>query len=299
MGMILEIDDIEVNQLVAVHSLSFLSDSDQGPEKFKEFSPVPPGYPLQVLSKSLPFITCSILQPGGGQCGPAVIDLRHLQLCRVTDDFVESVTSFEETEQGTSADRESLDGVKQAAQNSQVCEKVSLLLGGKDSIHLCEDQYRETEFAIKMHLQYLHERINQGDLEEEMPGSDRDRHNALLFFSEITKQALVQLVISSQNENDVNCVELTKVQAGEVHEALHAHCHVLQDMEEVDAWDLESARSAYLTVSRFLLNLCQQGQGGGKEEEFIAFLRSEISKFEPQMEQESLPKAGGSHGEEK
>ena len=296
MGMILEIDDIEVNQLVAVHSLSFLSDSDQGPEKFKEFSPVPPGYPLQVLSKSLPFITCSILQPGGGQCGPAVIDLRHLQLCRVTDDFVESVTSFEETEEGTSVNRKSAAGVKRAAQNSNVSEKVSLPLGNKNLIHFSEDEYRETEFAIKMHLRCLHQRINDLELENE---ADRHEHNALLTLTEIAKQALVQLVVASQNEEEVNCVELTKEQASEIHEALHSHWHVLQGMEEADSWNLESAKSAYRIVSRFLLNLCQQGQGGEAEDDFIAFLRSEISKLEPQMEQVALPKAGGNHGEEK
>jgi len=218
--------------------MSFLSADQQNPDEFKEYSPVPPGYPLKVLSKSLPFITCSILQPGGGKCGPLVIDLRHFQLCHITDDFVESVASFEEPEQGTSVNRESSAGGKQAAQNSQVGEKVSLPLDAKNLIHLCEDQYRETEFAIKMHLQCLNQHMNQLELEKK---ADGDRHNALLISNEITKHVLVQLVIAPQNDDEMHCVELTKEQASEVHKALHAHCNVLQDMEESAHWNMESA----------------------------------------------------------
>ena len=58
--------------------------------------PVPAGYPMRVLEVSLPFAACVVIEPGGSESGPAIIDLRSFQLCRVSKEFVEAIQGFKD-----------------------------------------------------------------------------------------------------------------------------------------------------------------------------------------------------------
>ena len=42
------------------------------------------GIPLKVIAIELPFLYCMVVEPGGDESGPVVLDTRHLRLMRVT-----------------------------------------------------------------------------------------------------------------------------------------------------------------------------------------------------------------------
>jgi hypothetical protein len=98
MGILLKADDITKGQFVAVHSLSAMANYCRERTEERDASsppaPVPPGYPLRVLEVSLPFVACSLLQPGGKESGPMIIDLRNVRLCRLNNGFIEAIKAF-------------------------------------------------------------------------------------------------------------------------------------------------------------------------------------------------------------
>lgn len=98
MGILLKADDLTKGQFVAVHSLSPIARlcREQSDERDTGGSPapVPPGFPLRVLEVSLPFVACSLLQPGGKESGPTIIDLRNVRLCRLNNGFIEAIKAF-------------------------------------------------------------------------------------------------------------------------------------------------------------------------------------------------------------
>jgi hypothetical protein len=57
----------------------------------------PRGVPLRVLGVSLPFVACAILKPGGGECGPTILDVRRVRLARLDPSYVEAISSFTPT----------------------------------------------------------------------------------------------------------------------------------------------------------------------------------------------------------
>ena len=102
MGTILAADDLSPEMFVAVHSLRrpTLVARCRGPQivdihEAPPATPVPPGLPLQVLGLSLPFVACSVLEPGGYFGGPVIVDLRAVRLTRLSPDFVAAVQAFE------------------------------------------------------------------------------------------------------------------------------------------------------------------------------------------------------------
>ena len=101
MGSILAADDLAPQMFVAVHSPRRPSGvvrraGPRGIEVHEEplASPVPPGVPLQVMASSLPFVVCSVLEPGGNLDGPVILDLRAVRLTRLTREFVTAVAAF-------------------------------------------------------------------------------------------------------------------------------------------------------------------------------------------------------------
>ena len=118
MGLIKTIDDISVGDLVAMygpvprkHPSKHRGVEDAGSFRqwFEEARmrpdevivmqpkmPVPPGYPMRVLEVSLPFAACVVIEPGGSESGPAIIDLRSFQLCRVSKEFVAAIQGFKD-----------------------------------------------------------------------------------------------------------------------------------------------------------------------------------------------------------
>lgn len=101
MSLVLAPDDLASGMFVAVHSrrqrfmvhqtedrsLLTAIPAETGP-------PVPCGVPLRVIGLSLPFAACAVLHPGGAESGPAIIDLRDVQLCRLDGSFIASIAAF-------------------------------------------------------------------------------------------------------------------------------------------------------------------------------------------------------------
>lgn len=99
MGMLLAADDISAGDYVAVHSpeprvIRNLRGMHGEVPICQHVMPVTPGVPMRVLEVSLPFVACSLVEPGGCESGPAIIDLRLVRLCRINNDFVEAIRSF-------------------------------------------------------------------------------------------------------------------------------------------------------------------------------------------------------------
>ena len=107
MASILVADDLAPEMFVTVHSVRQQGTRVQrhGPHEFEVHevvAPVSPGLPLQVLGISLPFVVCSVLNPGGGHSGPVIIDLRTVCLARVAPQFIDAIVAFDapDTESG-------------------------------------------------------------------------------------------------------------------------------------------------------------------------------------------------------
>ncbi len=59
---------------------------------------VPEGVPLKILGISLPYIVCSVLCPGGAECGPEILDVRHSEFVRLNRAYVEAIADFSGSE---------------------------------------------------------------------------------------------------------------------------------------------------------------------------------------------------------
>ena len=99
MGLILAADDFTAGDYVAVHSVQPIASrafrAKQDILAHCQFmSPVPPGIPLRVLEVSLPFVACGLLEPGGCESGPVIIDIRVVRLCRIRSVFVDAIKAF-------------------------------------------------------------------------------------------------------------------------------------------------------------------------------------------------------------
>ena len=100
--MILAPDDIQIGNYVTVHSvcLPFRDRRGQRPQSLPGDAiitagpPVPAGVPLRILAESLPFVLCSVLEPGGTEAGPAIIDIRTIRLAPVSDAYVDALRQF-------------------------------------------------------------------------------------------------------------------------------------------------------------------------------------------------------------
>lgn len=102
MGLHLFPDDIQPGMYVTIHSRIAHHPRDSEDGVFGKISrrpadddlPAPPGFPLQVQGVSFPFIFCGVLRPGGGFIGPAVVDVRTAQMCKVDDSYIEAIVAF-------------------------------------------------------------------------------------------------------------------------------------------------------------------------------------------------------------
>ena len=95
MGSVLSVDDIEVGQVVALHSFVPTAGikSDDGYAIPSSRGLVPLGIPLQVKAFSLPFIACELISPDGEEIGPAVVDVRRVRVCELDDAYVKAIVS--------------------------------------------------------------------------------------------------------------------------------------------------------------------------------------------------------------
>ena len=52
------------------------------------------GIPLRIIGLSLPFVACAIIEPGGREAGPTILDIRKVKICRLDESYVQALTSF-------------------------------------------------------------------------------------------------------------------------------------------------------------------------------------------------------------
>ena len=99
MTVLLAADDIQKGQFVSVYShttqanQSYIHQPDC-PASLPTTPTLPAGLPLRVLEHSLPFVACTVVQPGGIEDGPVILDLREVNLCRLTENFIKAIITF-------------------------------------------------------------------------------------------------------------------------------------------------------------------------------------------------------------
>lgn len=102
MGMLLTADDLAPEMYVTVHSAKplFSHAPNRGGAREPQISPamlpIQPGIPLRVLGVSLPFVACSILNPGGTYSGPVILDVRMVHLSRLNSDYIGAIIAFDD-----------------------------------------------------------------------------------------------------------------------------------------------------------------------------------------------------------
>lgn len=100
MSVILEADDLNVDDYIAVHATKYhrILPSRESAWAIRQLilvrPPVPLGIPLRILGISLPFVVCSLLEPGDNESGPVILDLRTVQVCRLDEDFIDAIKRF-------------------------------------------------------------------------------------------------------------------------------------------------------------------------------------------------------------
>jgi len=94
-------DDIQVDQILTIHSRIHARKMRVGPRSITtepmfegDDFPAKPGVPLRVLSTSLPFVLCAVIQPDGSEHGPQVVDVRSFNLMKLGEDYMEALLSF-------------------------------------------------------------------------------------------------------------------------------------------------------------------------------------------------------------
>ena len=102
MGMMIKADDYTIGMYVAVHSHIEMERTRRyvrsGPdgsdheemlirETGHEKARIRPalGVPLHVLAIELPFLYCMVVEPGGSESGPLILDTRTVRLMRVSN----------------------------------------------------------------------------------------------------------------------------------------------------------------------------------------------------------------------
>ncbi len=101
MSLILAVDDVTPGMFAAIHScwrpraIIRRGQPIATETALESPAPVPPGVPLRVIGVSLPFAACAVVQPGGEEAGPVIVDLRAVRLSRLDPAFVDSIASFD------------------------------------------------------------------------------------------------------------------------------------------------------------------------------------------------------------
>ena len=71
------------------------------------------GVPLRVLGISLPFLVCGVLQPGGQELGPQIVDVRRTSLALLDEAYVQAIIDFRQPEESPESIEEmnEMDGI--------------------------------------------------------------------------------------------------------------------------------------------------------------------------------------------
>ncbi len=109
-GSLLAPDDLRVGSYIVIHSAAMPrrsageSDVESMGRLTESMTFIAPGMPLQVKAVSLPFVACGLVQPGGGQAGPVILDVRGLKLMAVSHKFVAAIRGFKRSERDKGGD---------------------------------------------------------------------------------------------------------------------------------------------------------------------------------------------------
>ena len=99
MSTILAADDLTPGIYVAVHSMKWLAANSHSEDQHTAHCPsslggLPMGVPLRVLEVSLPYACCAVLEPGGSEAGPVILDVRVIRLVRLREGYVRAIEEF-------------------------------------------------------------------------------------------------------------------------------------------------------------------------------------------------------------
>lgn len=61
-------------------------------------APVRPGMPLKIIGVTRPFIMCTVINPGGSEGGPIILDTRKASLTRPSEEYLQALINFSEDE---------------------------------------------------------------------------------------------------------------------------------------------------------------------------------------------------------
>jgi len=95
MSLIVQIDDIELGDNLAslngsqiAHSQRTLMSSHRASIAAKH---LPNGTPVKVIALNRPFAMCAIVEPGGVCSELQIVDLREMQFCRLSEEFMKKL----------------------------------------------------------------------------------------------------------------------------------------------------------------------------------------------------------------
>ena len=73
------------------------------------------GIPLRIIGLSLPFVACAIIEPGGREAGPTILDIRKVQLCKLDENYVNALVNFTASDEQDDEDMPLFDARKDAS----------------------------------------------------------------------------------------------------------------------------------------------------------------------------------------
>ena len=120
-------DDLRVGDWVAVRDTvdddrpSFVDDMEPAfIRRLRRESPSPqPGTPLRILAVELPWVYVAVLDDDGHEAGPEIVDVRRLDLVRISPAIPEAIVAFGRKKRDDEAARELEAGRRKAVARAQ------------------------------------------------------------------------------------------------------------------------------------------------------------------------------------
>ncbi len=102
MSVLIQSDDLETGMHIMVMGYHVqtlhMSRSDHKVMKMGVNGPVQPGVPLKIIGVTRPFILCTVINPGGSEGGPIILDTRKANFTRPSEEYLQALINFSEDE---------------------------------------------------------------------------------------------------------------------------------------------------------------------------------------------------------
>ena len=135
MSTILNADDLMVGAYLAVHSRVLRR---RGPRVMHRGESMPeveemiaqqmntsneggprPGLPLRVIAIELPFLYCMVVEPGGTEAGPSILDTRNVRLMRLSAETISALVGLATDDEPEEDSDEQVPDFESATQQQQ------------------------------------------------------------------------------------------------------------------------------------------------------------------------------------